>query len=354
MKIDKREKTFNKYQVSDAFKCFFFLLITMAIVSLGLQVFVSIFANIKGIAYEEALISETVQIVTSISSPIVMIIFFFAYNGIRKIKNKDALNDGQKISLLPISVAIVLSIICVFLFTPFMNLVDYTFVSWGFQMDNSIPLADKMSGSFKYFALGILIFALLPAIGEELIFRGIIHKGLSARYNGFVVIIVTSLLFTLMHGSLQQTVYQVIVGIMLSYLAYVGGSVLYSIILHFLNNTLVLLFSCFNIVPYLSYDEAIYYNIFSKIFPFLIFLLGVVLAGILFWVLKYLRNKNFFRVVKKSKHKKKHKKEEVVVEKLGFRGFVSSMDHTEKVFMLVGFGLVLFIWLINTVSGFMG
>ena len=73
----------------------------------------------------------------------------------------------------------------------------------------------------------------------------IIQNTIHSKYNGFVAVTVSTLLFVLMHGALQQTVYQLVMGIMLGYVACVGGSILYSIILHFLNNTFVLLFGCF-------------------------------------------------------------------------------------------------------------
>lgn len=352
----KKEKNFsvgNKYTVLDAFRSFFFLIIAVGVVSVLLQLVLSAVAKSTGTTYNDLINTDIVQVITYLLTPTVFILYYFIYNRIRKIKQREALSDGQKISLLPISIAIVLAIICIFLFTPFMNLVDYFFEGFGYIADNTLPLQDKMTSSGSFFLLGLVIYALLPAISEELIFRGIIQKGLSSKYNGFVVIIMTTIMFVLMHGSLQQTVYQFIVGIMLSYLSYVGGSVLYSIILHFLNNALVVVFSCFDIVSYLSANDTVYYNVFSMIFPFLIFLLGVILVAILFWVLKYLRNKNFFRYEGKKSKKKSKENENVVEEKkFGFKGFWKNLNYTEKIFLLTGFLMVGLIWLINTISGF--
>lgn len=344
----------NKYTVLDTFKSFFILVICIGALSVLLQIVLSIIASLTGQAYDQLVGSEIVQVITYVLTPVLFICFYFIYNKARKISNKEAWSDGQKISLLPISIAIVLAIICIFLFTPFMNLIDYLFAGAGYVPDNTLPMQAKMTSSMPYFLLGLVVYALLPAISEELIFRGIIQKGLASKFSGFTTIIMTTLLFTLMHGSLQQTVYQVLVGIMLSYVSYVGGSILYSIILHFLNNALVVVFSCFDIVGYLSPNDAIYYNIFSMIFPFLIFLLGIILVGILFWVLKYLRNKNFFRYEPKKSKRRKKKEEEVVVEpeKVGFKGMWKSLNYNERIFMLISLVLVSVIWLINTISGF--
>ena len=347
--MNKKQKEFNSYTVLDAFKVFFYLAITVGVISLLMQVIINIIFG-AGEKSAEFINSNTFAIISYILSPTIFIVFYFVYNKCHKVKQFSALGDGQKISLLPISVAIVLAIIAIFLFTPFMNLIDFLFSGGGYTPDNTLPLQEEMVASGKYFLLGVIMYAFLPALAEELIFRGMIQKSLSTRFNGFTTIMLTTIMFVLMHGSLQQTIYQFIVGIMLSYLSYVGGSILYSFILHFLNNLLVVLFSCFNIVRYLSAEETAYYNIFSMIFPFLIFLLGVVLVAMLFWVLKYLRNKNFFRFEKK--HKKKNIEEEPV-EKVGFAKLWSTLKYNEKLFMVFGFVLLGIIWLINTIDGFM-
>lgn len=353
--MEKKAKEYNRYTVLDAFKCFFWLLIVTALVSIVFQIVLLIVSKSLGQVYAELLETETVSLISCILSPVSMIVFFFAYNGIRKVKNREAITDGEKVSLLPISISIVLAIICIFLFTPLMNLINTLFESSGYVVDNTIPLQNLMANDIGYFLLGLLIYALLPAIAEELIFRGIIQTSLSTRYKGFVTIIISTLLFVLMHGSLNQTFYQFIVGIMLSYLALVGGSIVYSIILHFLNNALVVVFSCFDIVAYLSASEAVYYNIFSMIFPVTIFLLGAALVAVLFWVLKYLRNKNFFRLDEHGKFITidKDAVAKINAEKVGFKGFFSSMNYNEKIYSIVSFIIIMVIWISNTITGFM-
>ncbi|MBE5738664.1 MAG: CPBP family intramembrane metalloprotease [Clostridiales bacterium] len=353
--MEKKAKEYNRYTVLDAFKCFFWLLVVTALVSIVFQIVLVVYAKVNGLVYAELIKTETVAVISCVLSPVSMLILFFVYNGIRRVKNREAVTDGEKVSLLPISIAIVLAIICIFLFTPFMNLITILFQSSGYKVDNTLPMQDLMAGDIKYFLLGLLVYALLPAIAEELIFRGIIQTSLSTRYKNFVTMMVTTLLFVLMHGSLNQTFYQFIVGFMLSFLALVGGSVVYSIILHFLNNALVVVFSCFDIVSYLSINEAVYYNIFSMIFPFTIFLLGLALVAILFWVLKYLRNKNFFRLDEHGKFVTIDKEavEKINASKTGFKGFFSSMNYNEKLYSVVGLIIIVIIWVSNTISGFM-
>lgn len=354
MKNETNIKQKNEYTLLDAFKCFFFLIIAMVGVAIVLEIIIAIIASSTKQSFDAVASSDTVTIIKYIINPVVFIVYFFIYTSVKRLSVKEALSDGQKVSLLPISISMVLAVICIFLFTPFMNLIEYWFGGLGYTADNTIPLYEKMKTSGSYFLLGILIYVLLPAIAEELIFRGIIQKSLSTKLNGVATITLTTIMFVLMHGSLQQTVYQALVGIMLSFLVCVGGSIIYSIILHFLNNLFVLLFSTFEIVGYLSSKNAVYYNVFSQIFPFLLFLLGVVLVAILFWVLKYLRNKNFFRYDPKAKKKVRTIKPVILNEpdKLKLKDLWSNSTYPEKIFILSSFVLVGIIWLINTISGF--
>lgn len=344
----------NSYDGVDAFRFFFFFVIVTIGASLLYNIILNIVALAMGIEFEVLYATESVQIITQIVTPVVSIIYFIVYNCVRKVDFRQAFSDGQKISFLPISIAIVLSIIAIFLFTPFMNLIDYLFATMGYNPDDSLPLVEKMTSSGGYFLLGVLIYALLPAISEEIIFRGVIQRSLLSKYTGFVAIFFSSLLFVLMHGSLQQTVYQLVMAILLGYLACVGGSILYSIILHFLNNTLVLVFGCFDVVPYLSAENTIYYNIFSMIFPVCIFLLGVGLVAILFWVLKYLRNKNFFREESKTERALRKAKGNVEIGKTGIGGMWKQTSYLEKIFFIISIATVGALWIINTINGFVG
>jgi len=346
MNKQKIQSENNKFTVLDAFRFFFFMVIAILVASFVFQIVLSIIESVTGNSVQD---SEVVSVLEYVISPFTLVVFSLIYCRIRKVKLKSAFSDGQKISLLPISVAIVLAIIAIFLFTPFMEAVEYGFMQLGYIPDDSIPMEEKMKASGKFFFLGIFVYALLPAIAEEIVFRGIIQTSIQSKYNGFVAITISTLLFVLMHGALQQTVYQLVMGVMLGYVACVGGSILYSIILHFLNNTFVLLFGCFEIVPYLS-EGFLYYNIFSLVFPICIFLLGIGLVGILFWVLKYLRTKNFFRY--EPKKKKSKKVENVEIEKLKFKDFWKNTAYNEKVYAITSIVLVGLIWLINTISGF--
>ncbi len=86
----------------------------------------------------------------------------------------------------------------------------------------------------------VVTFAILPAIFEEVLFRGILLNCFIGMKRIFAVLI-CSLIFAVYHQSFLQLLYQFIFGVALSYLALLAKSIVPCIISHFLNNFTVLL-----------------------------------------------------------------------------------------------------------------
>lgn len=80
-----------------------------------------------------------------------------------------------------------------------------------------------------------LSLVIIPAVFEELLFRGVILSRL-ARFGPTFAIIVSGVLFGLMHCSTSQFFYAVTAGIILAYIAVGTGSIWLTIFIHMLNN----------------------------------------------------------------------------------------------------------------------
>lgn len=83
--------------------------------------------------------------------------------------------------------------------------------------------------------IAVLSTAVLPAILEEIVVRGIIMQPLR-RFGDKFAIVASALIFGIMHGNMVQIPYTVVAGLFLGYLAVATGSLWPSIILHFINN----------------------------------------------------------------------------------------------------------------------
>lgn len=95
------------------------------------------------------------------------------------------------------------------------------------------------SSSTEYSSLGVLfeqlaLVAVLPAIFEEIAHRGLIYAGYRECENRFVI--VSALLFSLMHQNIAQTGYTFLSGLVMALAMYYTGSIFPSMFMHFLNN----------------------------------------------------------------------------------------------------------------------
>lgn len=87
----------------------------------------------------------------------------------------------------------------------------------------------------------VLVVALMPAIGEELLFRGFVMGTLKKRCRPVVAIVVTTLIFAAYHMSLIKMFTIGIVGLGLTLVTYKTGSIAASVCVHFMNNLLSVL-----------------------------------------------------------------------------------------------------------------
>ena len=84
--------------------------------------------------------------------------------------------------------------------------------------------------------LNLLFMALLPAVVEEFLFRGVLFQGF--RNCGLLkTAVMTSLMFALAHGNLNQFLYAFAIGMFFAYLVEASGSVYASMIVHMILNT---------------------------------------------------------------------------------------------------------------------
>jgi len=111
--------------------------------------------------------------------------------------------------------------------------------------ENFVESIYSLGGAFNDYnlegnAFVALIYALvlttvLPAICEELLFRGIILKGL-LPYGKTFAIVMSSLMFALAHGSFSQFLYQFLVGLAIGTVVVMSKDIKIGMIMHFTNN----------------------------------------------------------------------------------------------------------------------
>lgn len=95
----------------------------------------------------------------------------------------------------------------------------------------------------RHIILNLLVFALVPAVCEELLHRGVIAPALARRLGFVPGLVLSSLLFGLFHLNLARLLPTTVLGLATGYVRLRSGSLAPAILLHFLYNTCLLVAS---------------------------------------------------------------------------------------------------------------
>ncbi len=86
--------------------------------------------------------------------------------------------------------------------------------------------------------VNLTVIAVIPAIGEELMFRGLIQRQLMRRFQPWVAIVVTGALFSFFHLQMDGFFARWLLGIVLGWLYWRSGNFWVPVIAHFFNNAI--------------------------------------------------------------------------------------------------------------------
>lgn len=122
-----------------------------------------------------------------------------------------------------------------------------TYVMLSKLINHLYPISEQAAVAMKPFAeqiasapwIGVvLLMALLPAVCEELAFRGFVFGGLVREKGKLRAVVLTAVMFGISHGVLQQSIAASMMGIVLGWITLRTGSILPCILIHFTNNAL--------------------------------------------------------------------------------------------------------------------
>jgi membrane protease YdiL (CAAX protease family) len=86
------------------------------------------------------------------------------------------------------------------------------------------------------FLFAFVVIAVLPAIGEELVFRGLIQRELGKVVNMHAAILIAAFLFSLFHMQFFGFIPRLFLGALFGYLYYWSGNLSLAMLAHFINN----------------------------------------------------------------------------------------------------------------------
>lgn len=130
-------------------------------------------------------------------------------------------------------------------------------------------------------ALGIILYVIyisvVPAMTEEFAFRGVIMQPLR-KYGDKFAIVMSALVFGLMHGNAVQAIFAFIVGIIIGYAVVVTGSMWTGIVIHFFNNFVSAVLDLVG-----NYVSNSTYNMIYVLYSVLLVAAGLVCAVLYFY-----------------------------------------------------------------------
>lgn len=158
--------------------------------------------------------------------------------------------------------------------------------------------------SIANFFLDVLLVAVLPAMCEEFMHRGLLLQG--TKHMGFTKsIIMSSVLFGLLHFNINQVSYAIVLGLIMGYVSVVAKNIWPAIIVHFTNNfiSVYLDYAQANGWPLGNFYEA-FNGLFRKMNMYVVILVItvalVLVVMILLWLVTILYKQAILRKVNKA------------------------------------------------------
>lgn len=140
---------------------------------------------------------------------------------------------NYKVILLSFGIGILCFIINIAVSSLFNGILIFT--GYEFASSGAAVNPDDING--WDFLLDLILVAVIPAFAEEFLHRGIVLQG--TKHFGFKrAIVLSSLLFALLHLNIQQVSYAFVIGLVLGFVAVVTKNIYPAIIIHFTNNAI--------------------------------------------------------------------------------------------------------------------
>lgn len=245
----------------------------------GLRIFFQLdfFQNLSEF-WQEGLSSIAIQIVLMLMLPFILYSTFF------KKKPKETLSEVgfKKISFKAVLLCFLIGIIAFILNIAVASVFNGIIRSLGYNPSTSTTEAN---GSVAYFLLQVLTVSILPAVCEEFLHRGVLLRGLSKSISVKSALIISSLLFGLMHLNIAQFFYASILGLLIGFVSIVGKSIWPAIIIHFTNNFLNVYLSFAEVNSWIGGD---FYDSINAFFSNNNFVFAIIVVILILSVLIYL------------------------------------------------------------------
>jgi len=156
---------------------------------------------------------------------------------------------------------------------------------WMRQKEDQLSILTKFLTTYDTLSqllIALLVVVLLPALGEETVFRGIIQRKLAQQWTNYhLAIWVSAAIFSAIHFQFYGFLPRMLLGALFGYLYYWTGSLWVAILAHFVNNGFVL------VMVYLYNIKVLNINIEeTKTMPLVTVILSLTLTIAILFIIK--------------------------------------------------------------------
>jgi hypothetical protein len=117
------------------------------------------------------------------------------------------------------------------------------FESWAKKLEKELEGLTLFITDFQgigQLLMGLFVIALIPAVGEELLFRGLIQNKLAQFFNIHAAIWLAGMIFSAVHFQFYGFIPRMLLGVLFGYIYYWSGNLWLPILGHFVNNAFTL------------------------------------------------------------------------------------------------------------------
>ncbi len=177
-----------------------------------------------------------IQILLSALSQAIIVIIALIFFKIRNVGVFSGEGYIKKVNAVDTLMAVMLTLGVALCFSPlhydFFDYMTGIFGDLGLEIPESV--IDKSNPLFIMFYAFMLV-PILPAVCEELLFRGVVMRGMAEKGQVFAIV-GSSLLFAIMHGSVGMVILQFLLGIAIAIIVTLTKNHIYGCVMHFANN----------------------------------------------------------------------------------------------------------------------
>lgn len=186
-------------------------------------------------SFQEFAFQTVVILIATIGVPAVLMALVLTRNARKSLR--------LNLCSVPVACAAVLAAICLNpLFTWVTALVMHVYPPAGDLIAMEAAVSNIMGTAPGLWAM-LLVFAVAPAIIEEIGFRGFILTGMESLKNKWQAILISSILFGIAHSVIQQSIITFLVGMVLGLIAAQARSIIPCMLFHATHNGLAVMLS---------------------------------------------------------------------------------------------------------------